>query len=160
MVSAPVGLRIGLRRDDEYQYTDEQCDRGADRPPLAQKLGQDIALEKDPRMHRRARDLIAFNRKFFGHRLRLHCLRLAWCCPCPSPPRDLRVWLVVLFEIDSPGAWSIPLERDAPRAVDVNAVAHRLATHARAENSDSGENSPYSDDDNDGDDLAFIEPEG
>ena len=39
-----------------------------DRAPLPPKLGQNITLEEDPRMHGRAGDLIALNRKFLGNR--------------------------------------------------------------------------------------------
>jgi hypothetical protein len=39
----------------------------ANRAPLTPKLGQNIALEKNARMHRSAGDLIAPNRKFLSH---------------------------------------------------------------------------------------------
>jgi hypothetical protein len=79
-----------------------------DGAPLSPKLRQNIALEKDARMHGWPGDLVPLNNKFLGQSYYLKIL-------------------VILFQINSESSRRIPFERDAPRSVHMDAMANWLS---------------------------------
>jgi hypothetical protein len=74
-----------------------------DGAPLPPKLGQNIALEEDPRMDGRPADLIPLNNKFLGQSYYLKIL-------------------MILLQINSESSRRVPFERYAPRSVHVDAM--------------------------------------